>query len=70
MQVLLHLDGGTKVKLANFLICLLQNLMLKILDYLRIFDINFCKNSSLILTINDLRRIFNYSKHGVNILVN
>ena len=43
--------------------------MLKILDYLSISNIKFSKNSSLILIINDLRRIFNYSKHGVNILV-
>ena len=59
----------TEVRNWSFWIVYIQNLMLKILDYLSISNIKFSKNSSLILINNDLRRIFNYSKHGVNILV-
>ena len=56
--------------LLSFWFVYIQNLMLNILDYLSISNIKFSKNSSVVLTINDLRRIFNYSKHGVNILIN
>ena len=56
--------------LLSFWIVYMQHLMLKILDYLNISNMKFRKNSSLILTINDLRRIFSCSMLGVNILVN
>ena len=65
-----EVEKKCKFYFAKFLNCLYTKFDVKILYYLSISNIKFHKSSSLILTVNDLRCIFSYSKLGVNSLLN